>query len=172
MLQNQTRGLEGFIYKPGIGIKSQHIYCRFDNENWGQSGDWWKSIEEDHKSEIHLILTGSLVEKEHDVGKLVTSLWFTFFAVHPDKKETFKFVAENKYQESRHVKPEHDYDWKDRMCLREEENFNINGTKLAYRDSKEIEISCEQDSEIEENYTEQTSKFKIYDRSFKIERHC
>ncbi|KAL5250082.1 hypothetical protein ACHWQZ_G015973 [Mnemiopsis leidyi] len=93
-----------------------------------------------------------------------------FFAVHPDKKETFKFVAENKYQESRHVKPEHDYDWKDRMCLREEENFNINGTKLAYRDSKEIEISCEQDSEIEENYTEQTSKFKIYDRSFKIER--
>ncbi|KAL5250081.1 hypothetical protein ACHWQZ_G015972 [Mnemiopsis leidyi] len=95
-----------------------------------------------------------------------------------ERKERRKTISQHSCHERineyislmRHVKPEHDYDWKDRMCLREEENFNINGTKLAYRDSKEIEISCEQDSEIEENYTEQTSKFKIYDRSFKIER--
>ena len=94
-----------------------------------------------------------------------------FFVVHPNKKETYRFVAEDKYQESRHIKSEHDVDWKNRLCLREQENFNINGTKLANRDRNSLEISLGEGSDIEENYTTQKSKFKIGGKSYKIIRH-
>ena len=94
-----------------------------------------------------------------------------FFVVHPNKKETYKFVPEDKYQESRHIKSKHDIDWKNRLCLREEENFNINGTKLATRDRDSLEISLGEGSDIEENYTTTKSRFKIGGKRSEIIRH-
>lgn len=62
----------------------------------------------------------------------VAGLWFTFyfFVCSPKKKGTFKFVPENKRSVLYNGKEEHDYDWREKMCLKVEQVHTINGKKV------------------------------------------
>ena len=55
---------------------------------------------------------------------------FYFFICCPKKKETFKFVPENKRRVLYDDKKEHDFDWRNKACLKTEEIHEINGRKI------------------------------------------